>query len=70
MEISPLDLSVSDHMQAVLNPELTVALVPEDMSIDEEKTRAIMKESADLGELVNEEEDKVLEKGDRGDEGA
>ena len=70
MEISPPDLSVSDHMQAVLNLELTVALVPEDMSIDEEKTRAIMKESADLGELVNEEEDKVLEKGDSGDEGA
>lgn len=55
-------------MQAVLIPELAVALVRDDMGVDEDKARAILKESADLGELVNEEEDEVLERADSGDE--
>ncbi|KAL9119625.1 MAG: hypothetical protein Q9187_003825, partial [Circinaria calcarea] len=59
---------VSGYMQAVLVPELTVVLVQEDMDVDAERARAILKESADLGELVNEEEDEVLERGDSGDE--
>ena len=59
---------VTGYMQAVLVPELAVALVREDMGVDADKARAILKESADLGELVNEEEDEVLERGDSGDE--
>ena len=51
-------LSVFVH--AVLVPELAVSLVREDMNVDEEEARQIIKESSDLGELLNEEEEEVV----------
>ena len=43
------------YVQSVLVPELTVQLVMEDMGVDEEEARVIMKESVWVGELLNEE---------------
>jgi hypothetical protein len=46
---------VSGFVQAVLVPEVAVALVKEDMSVDEKRAREILKESLELGDLLNEE---------------
>ena len=51
---------VSAYVQAVLVPELATALIKEDMGVNEERARKIVSESADLGELVNEEEGDVV----------
>ena len=51
---------VSAFVQAVLVPELTVSLVKEDMRVDDEAARQIIRESSKLGELVNEEEEEVV----------
>ncbi|MCJ1352829.1 MAG: hypothetical protein MMC33_002813 [Icmadophila ericetorum] len=48
------------YVQAVLVPELAVSLIMEDMDLDKEGARRVLSESADLGELVNEEEDEVV----------
>lgn len=48
------------YMQAVLVPELAVMLVMEDIGVDDEQARVVLKESAELGELLNaEKEDKI-----------
>ena len=52
---------VSAYIQAVLVPELATALIKEDMAVDEARAREIIKESAVLGELVNEEEGDVID---------
>lgn len=49
--------SVSRYVQAVLAPEMAVMLVKEDMGVDDETARALLRESAALGNLLNEEED-------------
>ena len=59
---------VPAYIQAVLVPELAVALVREDMGVDEEGARAVLRDSADMGELVNEEEEEVLERKESEDE--
>ncbi|KAL3495378.1 RTC4-like domain-containing protein [Aspergillus germanicus] len=41
------------YSQSVLVPELAVRLIKEDMNVDEETARQIMRESIDLGEKVN-----------------
>jgi hypothetical protein len=41
------------YSQSVLVPELAVRLIKEDMKVDEETARQIMRESIDLGEKVN-----------------
>ncbi|KAM0709378.1 hypothetical protein Q7P35_003416 [Cladosporium inversicolor] len=46
---------VSGFVQAVLVPEVAVALVKEDMKVDDKQAREIIKESLELGELLNEE---------------
>jgi hypothetical protein len=46
---------VSGFVQAVLVPEVAVALVQEDMKVNEKRAREILKESLELGELLNEE---------------
>ena len=51
---------VSGYVQAVLVPELAVLLVMDDMSIDQEKAREMIRDSAEIGNLVNEEEDEVI----------
>lgn len=56
------------YVQAVLVPELAVQLIMEDMSVDAEEARSIMKESIWVGELLNEEvADVVLSENDDDD---
>ncbi|KAK2825717.1 hypothetical protein FQN49_007435 [Arthroderma sp. PD_2] len=54
-------VGVSGYVQAVLVPELTTMLVKEDMNVGDERARDIMKESMDIGDLVNEQLDDVVE---------
>ncbi|KAL8846336.1 MAG: hypothetical protein Q9221_008576 [Calogaya cf. arnoldii] len=51
---------VAGFVQGVLVPELAVMLVKDDMHVDEEHARVILKESSDIGNLLNEEEDEVI----------
>lgn len=51
---------VSGYVQAVLVPELAVLLVKEDMNVDDEGARAILQESIEIGDLLNEEEEEVI----------
>ena len=51
---------VSGFIQAVLAPELVVMLVKDDMKVDDEHARAILRDSADVGNLLNEEEDEFI----------
>ena len=59
-----VDGGVSGYIQAVLAPEMAVLLVQEDMRVDEERAREILRESEAIGNLVNEEEDEVVLGGD------
>jgi hypothetical protein len=52
---------VSGFVQAVLVPEVAVALVKDDMGVGETRAREILKESLELGELLNEEAQEVVE---------
>ena len=52
--------SVSRYVQAVLAPELAVLLVKDDMGVDDEGARALLRDSAALGNLLNEEEDEEI----------
>ena len=49
---------VSAYAQSVLVPELGVRLVMEDMGVDEAQARAIVRESVELGELLNDDDGK------------
>ena len=51
---------VSRYVQAVLVPELAVLLVMDDMKVDEEKAREVLRDSVDIGNLLNEEEDEMI----------
>ncbi|KAL8686824.1 MAG: hypothetical protein Q9218_006840 [Villophora microphyllina] len=51
---------VSGFVQAVLAPELAVMLVKDDMKVEEEQAREILKESSEVGNLLNEEEDEII----------
>ncbi len=51
---------VSRYVQAVLVPELAVLLVMDDMKIDEEKAREVLRDSVEIGNLLNEEEDEII----------
>ena len=52
---------VSRYVQAVLVPELAVLLIKDDMKLeDEDKAREVLRESVDIGNLLNEEEDEVI----------
>lgn len=51
---------VSRYVQAVLVPELAVLLVMDDMKVDEDKAREIIRDSVDIGNLLNEEEDEII----------
>ena len=52
---------VSGFVQAVLVPEVAVALVKEDMKVNDERAREILKESLELGELLSEEAHEEVE---------
>ena len=52
---------VSEFVQAVLVPELAVLLIKEDMDIDDdERAREVLRNSVDIGHLLNEEEDEMI----------
>lgn len=51
---------ISSYVQAVLVPELAVLLVKDDMSVDDERARNILRDSANVGNILNEEEDEVI----------
>ena len=51
---------VSRYVQAVLVPELAVLLVMDDMKVDDEKAREVIRDSVDIGNLLNEEEDEMI----------
>ena len=59
---------VSAFVQAVLTPELAVMLVKEDMETDDEGARAVLRESAEVGHLLNEEEDEIIQDPESEDE--
>ncbi|APA05558.1 hypothetical protein sscle_01g003280 [Sclerotinia sclerotiorum 1980 UF-70] len=59
-ERAPIDRLISARgptafVESVIVPELTVLLIKEDMKVDEEEAREILKESCEIGDLVNEE---------------
>jgi hypothetical protein len=49
--------SAPGYIQMVLAPEVATLLVMEDMSVDEKQARAVMLESADLGDLLHGKEE-------------
>ena len=51
---------VSGYVQAVLAPEMAVLVVMDDMKTDEDGAREVLRESADIGNLLNEEEDDAV----------
>jgi hypothetical protein len=53
---------VTGYVQAVLVPELAVMMIKEDMDVEVEEARIIMRDSIMLGDLVNEEAEDVLPK--------
>lgn len=55
-------------MTTVLVPELTVMLVKDDMSLEnDEEARAVLKESSSIGDLLNKEEDDHVERDEEED---
>ena len=48
------------YIQAVLAPELAVLLVMDDMKVDEDEARSIIRDSVKIGILLNEEQDEVI----------
>jgi len=51
---------VSGFVQAVLVPELAVLLVMDDLNVDLERAREVLRDSAEIGNLLNEEEDEHI----------
>lgn len=51
---------VAGFVQAVLAPELAVVVVKDDMKVDDERAREILRESSEVGNLLNEEEDEII----------
>ncbi|QSZ33919.1 hypothetical protein DSL72_005493 [Monilinia vaccinii-corymbosi] len=59
-ERAPIDRLIAARgptafVESVVIPEVTVLLIQEDMKVDEEGAREILKESCEMGDLVNEE---------------
>ncbi|KAG7005980.1 hypothetical protein G7Y79_00017g043620 [Physcia stellaris] len=51
---------VPSYIQLVLAPEMAVQLVMDDTKVDEENARSILRESVDIGNLLNEEQDEAI----------
>lgn len=62
-------VGVAGYVQAVLAPELAVMLVMEDMRVDEDGARAILRDSKAIGDLLNEEEDEMIRDEDGDEDG-
>lgn len=53
---------VSGYVQSVLVPELASCLVMEDAAVDAVRAREILAESADIGDVLNEEEEEKVQR--------
>ncbi len=51
---------VTSYVQNVLVPELAVRLICEDLGLEVEEARQVMRESVGLGDLLNEEVEDVV----------
>ena len=51
---------VTNYVRAVLVPELATLLVMDDMKVDAEKARVVLRDSVELGNFLNEEEDETI----------
>ena len=51
---------ITNYVQAVLVPELATLLVMDDLKVDAEKARGVLRDSVELGNFLNEEEDEVI----------
>lgn len=51
---------VSGFVQSVMVPELAVMLVKEDMNIEDADARQIMRDSMEIGNLINEQPDDII----------
>lgn len=51
---------VSNYVQAVLVPELATLLVMDDLKVDAEEARKVLRDSVELGNFLNEEEDEAI----------
>lgn len=51
---------VTNYVRAVLVPELATLLVMDDMNIGAEEARKVLRESVELGNIINEEQDEVI----------
>ncbi|PGH09297.1 hypothetical protein GX51_00739 [Blastomyces parvus] len=51
---------VSGFVQSVMVPELAVMLVKEDMSLDDADARQVLRDSVEIGNLINEQPDDVI----------
>lgn len=59
-ERAPIDRLIAARgptafVESVVVPEVTVLLIKEDMNVDDQRAREILKESSEMGDLVNEE---------------
>ena len=59
---------VTGFVQAVMVPELVCKLIENDLDVDEEDARDVIEDSWELGELLCEEVDDVVERGEDDDE--
>jgi hypothetical protein len=50
-----IDIGVANYILTMLVPELTVQLIKEDMQVDQDRACAILRESAGIGELLNDD---------------
>ncbi|KAL4952439.1 RTC4-like domain-containing protein [Aspergillus filifer] len=57
------------YAQAVLVPELAIRLIKEDMGVDDDAARQIMRESIELGQKVNPAENDVVPVQEEGEQG-
>ena len=48
---------ITDYVRAVLVPELATLLVMDDMGVDAEEARKVLRESIEIGNFLNEEQD-------------
>lgn len=51
---------VSGFVQSVMVPELTVMLVKDDMDIEDADARQVMRDSTEIGNLINEQPDDII----------
>ncbi|KAK2813203.1 hypothetical protein FQN50_000881 [Emmonsiellopsis sp. PD_5] len=62
-------VGVSGFVQSVMVPELAVMLIKEDMGVGDSEARQIMRDSMQIGNLVNEQPDDFIERDSDGGDG-